>query len=53
MQIYVWNFLPFLGGNVYIMKRVGFDIGSTTVKAAVVGENNELLFSRYQRYPIP
>lgn len=32
------------------MKRVGFDIGSTTVKAAVVGENNELLFSRYQRH---
>ncbi len=32
------------------MKRVGFDIGSTTVKAAVLGENNELLFSRYQRH---
>ena len=32
------------------MKKVGFDIGSTTVKAAVVGENNELLFSRYQRH---
>ena len=32
------------------MKRVGLDIGSTTVKAAVLGENNELLFSRYQRH---
>ncbi len=32
------------------MKKVGFDIGSTTVKAAVLGENNELLFSRYQRH---
>ena len=32
------------------MKKVGFDIGSTTVKAAVVGDNNELLFSRYQRH---
>ncbi|MDE6732447.1 MAG: 2-hydroxyacyl-CoA dehydratase [Oscillospiraceae bacterium] len=32
------------------MKRVGFDIGSTTVKAAVVGEKNELLFSNYQRH---
>ena len=32
------------------MKRVGLDIGSTTVKAAVLGENNELMFSRYQRH---
>lgn len=32
------------------MKRVGFDIGSTTVKAAVMDENNKLLFSRYQRH---
>ncbi len=32
------------------MKRVGLDIGSTTVKAAVLGENGELLFSRYQRH---
>lgn len=32
------------------MKRVGLDIGSTTVKAAIVGENNELLFGRYQRH---
>ena len=32
------------------MKRVGLDIGSTTVKAAVLGENNELLFSEYRRH---
>lgn len=32
------------------MKRVGLDIGSTTVKAAVLDENNKLLFSRYQRH---
>ncbi len=32
------------------MKRVGLDIGSTTVKVAVLGENDELLFSRYQRH---
>ena len=32
------------------MRRVGLDIGSTTVKAAVIGENGELLYSRYQRH---
>ncbi len=32
------------------LKRVGLDIGSTTVKAAVLNEKNELLFSRYQRH---
>lgn len=32
------------------MKRVGLDIGSTTVKAAVLGENDELLFSQYRRH---
>ena len=32
------------------MRRVGLDIGSTTVKAAVLGENGELLHSRYQRH---
>lgn len=32
------------------MKRVGLDIGSTTVKAAVLDENNKLLFNRYQRH---
>lgn len=32
------------------MKRVGLDIGSTTVKAAVLGENDELLYSRYKRH---
>lgn len=33
-----------------ILKRVGLDIGSTTVKAAVLGENDELLYSRYKRH---
>ncbi|MCM1164455.1 MAG: 2-hydroxyacyl-CoA dehydratase [Lachnospiraceae bacterium] len=32
------------------MKRVGLDIGSTTVKAAIIDENNKLLFGRYQRH---
>lgn len=32
------------------MKRVGLDIGSTTVKAAVLDEGNKILFSRYQRH---
>ncbi len=32
------------------MKRVGLDIGSTTVKAVVLDENNKILFSRYQRH---
>ncbi|MCH5207485.1 MAG: 2-hydroxyacyl-CoA dehydratase [Oscillospiraceae bacterium] len=32
------------------MKRVGLDIGSTTVKAAVLDENKQLVFSRYQRH---
>ena len=32
------------------MKRVGLDIGSTTVKVAVLGEDNELLYSRYKRH---
>ena len=32
------------------LKRVGLDIGSTTVKAAVLGENNELLYSQYRRH---
>ncbi len=32
------------------MKRVGLDIGSTTVKVAVMGDNGELLYSRYKRH---
>ncbi|MBR3538163.1 MAG: activator of (R)-2-hydroxyglutaryl-CoA dehydratase, partial [Eubacterium sp.] len=32
------------------MKRLGIDIGSTTVKIAVLGENGSLLFSEYQRH---
>ena len=30
--------------------RLGVDIGSTTVKAAVIDENNELLFAEYRRH---
>ena len=32
------------------MKRLGIDIGSTTVKVAVLDEDNKLLFSEYQRH---
>ena len=32
------------------MKRVGLDIGSTTVKAAVLGEDGELLYNQYRRH---
>lgn len=32
------------------LKRVGLDIGSTTVKAAVIAENGELLYSQYRRH---
>ena len=32
------------------MKRLGIDIGSTTVKVAVIDENHRLLFSEYQRH---
>ncbi|MBQ9947135.1 MAG: 2-hydroxyglutaryl-CoA dehydratase, partial [Oscillospiraceae bacterium] len=32
------------------MKRVGLDIGSTTVKVAVIGDNGELLYSQYRRH---
>ncbi len=32
------------------MKRVGLDIGSTTVKVAVIGDNGELLYNEYKRH---
>ena len=32
------------------MKRVGIDIGSTTVKIAVLDDNNNILFSAYERH---
>ncbi|MBQ4165145.1 MAG: 2-hydroxyglutaryl-CoA dehydratase, partial [Oscillospiraceae bacterium] len=32
------------------MKRVGLDIGSTTVKVAVLSEGGELLYSQYKRH---
>ncbi len=32
------------------MKRLGIDIGSTTVKVAVLDEDNKLLFSEYRRH---
>jgi activator of 2-hydroxyglutaryl-CoA dehydratase len=40
--------------GVYIMKKgvnkLGIDIGSTTVKIAVMDENDQLLFSDYERH---
>lgn len=30
--------------------RMGIDIGSTTVKVVVIDENNQMLFSRYERH---
>ncbi len=33
-----------------IMNRLGIDIGSTTVKTAVLDEDNHLLFSAYERH---
>lgn len=32
------------------MFKVGIDIGSTTVKIVVLGEEKKLLFSRYKRH---
>lgn len=32
------------------MNRVGIDIGSTTVKIAIINEENEILFSAYERH---
>ncbi len=32
------------------MKRVGIDIGSTTVKIAILDESNNILFSAYERH---
>ena len=32
------------------MKRLGIDIGSTTVKVAVIDEDNKILFSEYKRH---
>jgi activator of 2-hydroxyglutaryl-CoA dehydratase len=31
-------------------KRIGIDVGSTTVKCVVLDENNQLLFSTYKRH---
>ena len=30
--------------------RIGIDIGSTTVKVVVLGEQNQVCFSRYERH---
>ncbi len=32
------------------MKRIGLDLGSTTVKAVLLNENGEMLFSAYRRH---
>ena len=33
-----------------ILHKLGIDIGSTTVKIAILDENNKLLFSDYERH---
>ena len=40
------------GSCTYSMKNntLGIDIGSTTVKIAILNENNELLFADYERH---
>ncbi len=37
-------------GDCTQMKRLGLDIGSTTIKYVVLGEQNEILFSSYERH---
>ncbi|MCL2754484.1 MAG: ROK family protein, partial [Oscillospiraceae bacterium] len=32
------------------MKKIGLDVGSTTVKIAVLDENNAIVYSKYQRH---
>lgn len=32
------------------MKRLGLDLGSTTVKCVVIDENNKIVFSKYERH---
>ena len=32
------------------MNRAGIDIGSTTVKIAILDENNNIIFSAYERH---
>lgn len=30
--------------------RIGFDIGSTTIKAVVIDENNQICYKSYERH---
>ena len=32
------------------MNRIGIDIGSTTVKIAILDEDNSIIFSAYERH---
>lgn len=32
------------------VKRIGIDVGSTTVKIAIIDENNKIIFSAYERH---
>ena len=32
------------------MKRVGFDIGSTTIKCIVIDEKENIIFKKYERH---
>ena len=36
--------------RVMSIKKLGIDIGSTTIKVAVLDENEELLFADYKRH---
>ena len=36
--------------NEQMIYRLGIDIGSTTVKIAVLNDNNDIIFSDYQRH---
>ncbi len=36
--------------EVYLMVRIGLDIGSTTIKCVVLDENNKILYTDYKRH---
>ena len=32
------------------MKKIGLDVGSTTIKCVVLDENNDILYATYERH---
>lgn len=32
------------------MKKIGLDVGSTTIKCVVLDDNNEIIYSNYERH---